>query len=133
MIRFYRDGRESGFPLCCIAYFLVRHIVWKLTGKLIELSEQPENSEHVLCPFHLIWHKFFPMKGYHTCYTCNWQQYGNPNCVKCVDCKHSYKPNEARCLVCNYRRRAIGWRKVNTIPYPTIYPVYDKEIFEEIK
>lgn len=125
-----RDGLDSGFPLCCIAYFVVRMAVWRLTGKLIQLR-QPKGSQHVLCPFHVLFHKFIPMRPYHNCGTCNWQQYAKSKCVKCVHCKHQYERGATSCTLCSYRRGPIGFVMIRTTNPPTAKPIYEERDFGE--
>lgn len=122
----YKEGRDSCFSRCCMTFFLVRLVIYRLTGFYINCP-QIDGTRHVLCPFHFIKH-LFVTPVYHTCDNCNWQQYRVKDCVRCKDCKHDFPKNEPKCNVCGYERNAVGahyeWdgREVKN----TVY-IYDRD------
>jgi hypothetical protein len=100
----WRNGRDSGFPPCCRVYFTVRSIsmdLWVIAfgnyGFFVDPSyQQPmgpaerkfyrsTHASHVLCWFHkLAYYGKDWSKAYHTCPTCNWQQFEVKECTRCV-------------------------------------------------
>lgn len=99
-----REGRDSGFSWCCIAYFLIRMYIGKITGKWLGYPTQIKGIEHVLCPFHYLYYLISPIKSYFYCGRCRWLQYGNPACFKCLKCKHVFPEGEPKCFRCDFHR-----------------------------
>jgi hypothetical protein len=101
---FVKAGRDSGFPPCCIAYYKVRAItmnVWVMIfgnyGFFVNPVHYTFHDEqgrkeyrrchpsHVLCWFHKIkyWGREWT-NAYHTCPKCDWQQFEDPECRRCL-------------------------------------------------
>lgn len=87
-------GIASGFPPCCIAYFLLRMVamdnstkIYKICHKnVIEKGKKYKNRiQHVMCPYHDFIHSLDDYKTipYYTCRKCNWQQYKDKICNMC--------------------------------------------------
>jgi hypothetical protein len=103
----YKDGRDSGFSVCCIFFYVFRLWVWKKTGKFIDNPTEVKGACHILCPMHYLVHLAVPIKDYYFCETCNWQQYDLKTCTKCLNCRHQFPYDEAKCIKCDYLRNPI--------------------------
>lgn len=123
-----KQGKDSSFSACCIVYFLLRMTMYRITGRWINLP-QPKETHHVLCPFHCAYHAIAPVKEYHRCSVCNWIQYGNPNCTRCLSCDHSFSTNGAECLICGSERTPLGYELVADASSgkSIVIPYYDRE------
>lgn len=80
---FYREaGKLSGFPECCIEYFIWR--CDQMENKGITVPRLVEDSHHIVCPTcaekHMDGRK--PLK-YYTCEVCGWSQLFVKDCMIC--------------------------------------------------
>lgn len=80
-------GKDSGYPPCCIATFLVRmfaiEVNFKINGGYPKwcLSPTEKGRQHIVCPYHKLTIKQYV---YHTCDKCGWHQYNDPDCKNCA-------------------------------------------------
>lgn len=78
------EGRDSGYPWCCIIYFILRGWLFDLTGYLIPLHTK--SFQHTACPYHVLVYKLGRYKPrYYTCRTCGWVQLNRRKCNICKD------------------------------------------------
>jgi hypothetical protein len=78
------DGLLSGFPICCIVWFVLRHPLFqkKWFRRLEEKywSWGNKNVSHIQCPYH----RFFEKKPtYYICTPCDWYQRDFQKCLVC--------------------------------------------------
>jgi hypothetical protein len=87
-------GIASGFPPCCIVYFLVR--IWGMVNirKINEIcsakhakhqEKYGERLQHIMCPYHNAMYakNDYLNIPYYTCKRCGWYQYKDKTCNLC--------------------------------------------------
>ena len=88
-IQDFKTGRDSGYHLCCVTWYLIRNIRFTIRGKLgfIPVAQSKDRTkernkyQHILCPYHQV---FLPKpRIYYTCPSCNWMQFQNNKCNNC--------------------------------------------------
>lgn len=124
-----RDGRLSGYPWCCIFFFILRK--WLLLKKLYrKILPNNKNLQHILCPFHYLYHLAVPPR-YHYCFKCNWLQYRNVKCMICQNCEHSFHfiGSLYICKVCGFVKSPtyVEWHNGERISH------YDRPLLRKIK
>lgn len=100
-----KDGRDSGYPYCCIGWYLVRCRIKDSFGWYLNLPWERLGAGHVRCPLHA----YLTPKKSHTCENCNWVQYGIVECKRCAHCRHSFPFDEPLCSECGYERRPVAF------------------------
>ena len=96
-------GKKSGFPWCCILYFIFRNKMikiffkndpksyndfeYKIWNKLgYKIDYQNDVWSHIACPLHKTanWLALYVPK-YYVCKKCNWMQLDSDKCLNCKD------------------------------------------------
>lgn len=119
-------GIDSGYPVCCIQYFLFRwwfydtlskvspRLVSYVRPKLMKFTSKLVKSQHCLCPKHLAkaymgWYKI----EYFYCKHCDWVQLNNNVCNLChipVNLK-THKRDHNKSLFEKYRKMKLAAKR----------------------
>jgi hypothetical protein len=90
-----QEGVLSNFPICCIAWYLVREdtlfLLMKKNDRLWEwyykkIFQKKNKVRHIQCPVHWISKK---KPVYFKCNKCRWVQLEGEECLKCLTMKQS--------------------------------------------
>ena len=107
---FVKEGRDSGFPWCCIVYYKVRLFfmaIWIITfnsygpfnisigddkvfrskkemDAYFDTSEWKRQAQHITCWFHKILYALQRKEHtYYDCRECGWKQFEKKDCNRC--------------------------------------------------
>ena len=103
-------GRQSGYSVCCIAFFFVRSwfmktFVWRGFPELTRSSTPKSEYRHIVCPFCKLWYAIVGTEIFYSyCRDCDWRQFRRVRCLKCGE--FPYNPMESPCYECS--RDATG-------------------------